>query len=35
MNLDQALFDLWIFELKRVGRKNLTKEQLWHEWINQ
>ena len=33
MNLDSALLDKWIFTLKRVGRKNMTAEELWRDWL--
>lgn len=32
--LDTALLDLWIFKLRRVGRKNMTSEELWLDWIH-
>lgn len=31
--LDDAILDFWIFKLRRVGRRNMTNEQLWEEWI--
>ena len=34
MNLDDMLLNFWIFKLRRVGRKNMTAEELWHDWIN-
>lgn len=32
--LDDMLLDFWIFKLRRVGRRNMTSEQLWRDWIN-
>lgn len=34
MNLDEAILDLQIFKLRRVGRRNMTAEELWRDWIN-
>ena len=34
MNLDEALLDFWLFKLRRVGRRNMTAEELWRDWIN-
>lgn len=33
--LDDMLLDLWIFKLRRVGRRNMSAEQLWEDWINE
>jgi len=33
MNLDAALLDFWLFKLHRVGRKNMTAEELWRSWL--
>jgi len=33
MDLEAALLDLQIFKLRRVGRRNMTAEELWQEWL--
>ena len=33
MNLESALLDLYIFRLRRVGRRNMTDDQIHHEWL--
>jgi len=35
MDIDAALLDKWIHTLRRVGRKNMTAEDLWRSWINE
>ena len=35
MMLDNMLLDFWIFKLRRVGRKNMTTEELWRSWLEQ
>ena len=32
--LDEMLLDKWIFTLTRVGRKNMTAQELWRAWLN-
>ena len=32
--LDDALLDLWIFTLHRVGHEHMTYEELWRDWID-
>lgn len=31
--LEDMLLDLYIYRLRRVGRKHLTVYQMWQEWI--
>lgn len=33
MNLDKALKSLEFYTKNRVGKKHLTAEQIWKEWI--
>lgn len=33
MDLEAALLDLYLYRLRRVGRKHLTNYQLWEEWL--
>ena len=32
--LDEMLLDKWIYTLTRVGRKNMTAQELWQAWIH-
>lgn len=31
--LNDMQLDLWIHSLRRVGRRNMTAEELWRDWL--